>query len=476
MVSVLLDVCKLALCKEADSSACRCKESFGFAHASVGLDVADILCLYKQNLGSLASMSFLSDIRKTVVSAKLYENLPLPNNVLDWPVYNQAGDAITLSNSQGGNLYAASVAVSSAGLTLVVSYRYETEGSLIAVAVYTRENKSASFTLLTTLFPADQVYLNGQSSVAISALGDVIVVGSPSDDEAGAFWVYNYVGGQYVDVTGKMFGPVSEVGHGVAVSADGTVIAIGEPSFSENETNSGAVSVWSFNPSSSTLNFVIYVYTPYEGYSDQGYSVALSADGSVLVAGAPNENSDYGAIYVYTAPTPLAFALTGRYVAPGGLEDDEFGYSVAVSAHGEQIVAGAPENDITGYNDGAVYVFTLQNGGYVAGQKLCGMDRSHAGQQGPQAGHSVAISANGETIAFGGPQDYDDRGAAWVFNRTSVRGWSQNGVKKRGGGQPENENIDDQALHIALSADASTLAVLGTDYDNNAEVMLMLFQ
>lgn len=88
------------------------------------------------------------------------------------------------------------------------------------------------------------------------------------------------------------------------------------------------------------------------------------------------------------------------------------------------------------------------------GPKLVGTGASSYVDQ----GQSVALSADGNTLAVGGTLDNSNTGATWVFTRSGT-GWSQQGPKLVGTGALGSA---DQGTSVALSADGSTLAVGGS--------------
>ena len=73
-------------------------------------------------------------------------------------------------------------------------------------------------------------------------------------------------------------------------------------------------------------------------------------------------------------------------------------------------------------------------------------------------GWSMALSADGNTLAAGGKLDNNHAGATWVFVRSGTS-WGQQGPKLVGTGAVGNAN---QGTSVALSADGSTLAVGGS--------------
>src|SRR5262249_6530341 len=75
-------------------------------------------------------------------------------------------------------------------------------------------------------------------------------------------------------------------------------------------------------------------------------------------------------------------------------------------------------------------------------------------------GASVALSADGNTAIVGGDQDAFGRGAAWVFTRSGVDWTQQAKLVGTGGGGGQGHSV-------ALSADGNT-ATVGGNLDNQA--------
>jgi hypothetical protein len=118
----------------------------------------------------------------------------------------------------------------------------------------------------------------------------------------------------------------------------------------------------------------------------EGTSVAVSANGNVIVSGAPDDSD----VFIYVGPTP--WILTQTII--GG---DRFGFSVAISADGVTIAAGAPDSSGA---VGAVLVYILSGGTYIQqGPILVGSGEVGTSRQGT----SIALSSSGDTLAVGGP-------------------------------------------------------------------------
>ena len=239
-------------------------------------------------------------------------------------------------------------------------------------------------------------------SVAISADGNRIAIGarfkdSNGNDAGGHVRVYTLNGNTWTrtgsDMNGEATGDHS--GTSVAMSADGNRIAIGAPLNDGNGADSGHVRVYTWNGTTWTK-----AGSDIDGEAtndNSGYSVAMSADGNRIAIGAILNNgraNDAGHVRVYTW-NGTTWTKSGSDI-DGEAEFDYLGYSVAMSADGNRIAIGAPLTDDGGDMAGSVRVHTwngtawAQTGATINGKAVM-----------ETAGHSVAMSANGTRIAIG---------------------------------------------------------------------------
>jgi hypothetical protein len=305
--------------------------------------------------------------------------------------------------------------------------------------------------------------VNQGISVALSADGNTLAVGGWFDNnQAGAAWVFTRSGTGWTQQGPKLagtgtVGPVIWQGFSVALSADGNTLAVGGES-----DNFRAGATWVFTRSNAiwTQQGRKLVGTGAVGtQSLQGNAVSLSADGNTLAVGGFRDNYDAGATWVFTRNGTIWSQQGPKLVGTGAVGGQAFqGYVVALSADGTTLaVGGDGDNTYTG----ATWVFTRNGTGWTQqGPKLVGTGA--VGAQ-PYQGQSVALSADGNTLAVGGALDNSRAGATWVFTRSSTV-WSQQGAKLVGTGAVGLGS--QQGQFVALSADGNTLAV-GGDNDNN---------
>jgi uncharacterized protein (TIGR03437 family) len=268
----------------------------------------------------------------------------------------------------------------------------------------------------------------------------------------------------FVQQSGKLVGTSAfpgatvEQGYSVALSADGDTAIVGGPWYA-----SGIGAAWVYTRSVTVWaqqgSTLVGAGTG-GNQSQQGCSVALSSDGNTAIVGGADFNTGSVGAWVYTRSrgvwTQQGSILTGT----AGAGFLQCGASVALSADGNTAIVGAPGDS---RNTGAGWVYTRSGGVWTQqGSKLVGTGAVGATYQ----GFSVALSSDGNTAILGGPNG--DRtgpfgvGAAWVFTR-SGGAWTQQGSKLVGTSAVGNAN---QGISVALSADGNT-AIVGGPFDSS---------
>ena len=308
-------------------------------------------------------------------------------------------------------------------------------------------------------------------SVGMSSDGNTAIVGGPQDGYngvgglgVGAAWVFTRNNGVWTQQGTKLAGNDAAAGFAVqgisvALSADGNTAAVGGP----DDNPHGAVWVYTRSNGVWTQQGPKLVGTDLTPDAAQlGESVALSADGNTLIAGAPVDANAVGSAVVYVRSNGVWTQQGPKLVGTGGAADNEQGWSVALSADGNTAAIGEYiESQSPGI--GGTWVFTRTNGIWTQqGPKLVGTNSS-----GNQQGYSVALSANGNTLAIGGPNDNTQtfEGAVWVFTRNSGA-WTQQAKVV------PTDFIVSAAMgwSVALSADGNTV-LAGGPRDNSASVL-----
>lgn len=287
----------------------------------------------------------------------------------------------------------------------------------------------------------------------------------------------------------------------IALSANGSTLAVGSPSVGSSNGLAGAGAVYIFNRS--LPGGAWSQQTRLEGSSPAakmafGASLALSADGGTLAVGAPEEKSNArgingdasnrdaygaGAAYVFTRSgstwsqqayvkarnTPAKVETCSRLDVMGTFffpcTPQHFGFSLALSADGNLLAVGAPEegadftrgsggtvgsmssgsDTIFGGGLGAIHTFVRNNGAWAEQAHL---PRTSTDRRVARFGAVVALSSDGTLLAANTQRD--------VSVLTQVSGtWSAP--------QPvwtQTTQVLDGEHPFAFSGDGSTLVVL----------------
>ena len=312
----------------------------------------------------------------------------------------------------------------------------------------------------------------------------------------------------------KLAGPTGageQLGHSVAISANGDIALIGDagPDF---EQRKGAA--WIFTRSGSKWTQQSELRGSEDSGSAFGYSVALSADGDTALIGGPTADNGKGAAWVFTRSRS---SWTQRQRLTGA---ESFGFSVAISRDGQTALIGGPggndeernvgpaaertEQEETSPplpNDGrgAVSVFRRTGSSWVrretlttthdeesfgqnialsadgstaliaSGEKSATFVFTHSRSRWteqselPSSGRGVALSADGNTALVGDP-DEGGVGSARIFTRSGST-WSKQGATLVGNGEIAKGYPGQFGESVALSGDGDAALIGGSGDD-----------
>ncbi len=257
---------------------------------------------------------------------------------------------------------------------------------------------------------------------AVALSGPHLLVGAPTDDnagaKAGAFYAFRHDGTNWVQ-SQKIVSP--EGAHstfGGTISIDGNVAAIGI----DNDVvpaakirRAGKVHLYQYES-----DHWIHEQTLGDDGTDKnnrfGSAVAVS-EGHLLIGAKYDDDraNNAGAVYAYCRVdgiwTPTQKLLPRDDYAAAG-----FGWFVAMEK--SWAIVGAPGDDEDGDSAGAVYVFRWSDGKWQAYQKL----RASDGAAGRVFGGSIALDAN--TLVVGAPNRASESGgpgAVYIFDLQNGR-------------------------------------------------------
>jgi len=317
---------------------------------------------------------------------------------------------IMAGDRAAGDNFGFAVALSADGRTALVGLRGR--GSYSGtVSVLTKVNGGWNETNRLTPHIASAGDFFGYS-VALSADGNTAIVGAYSANKrAGAAYIFSQVSGAWLQ-TAALAAPDGKGGDSfgitVALSADGNTAAVGAP----NAADLGAVYV--FGKGESDWGAPSRLTAQDAGARGAfGVSLGISADGGTLVVGATGRNANAGAAYIFRQ-TASGWMQSAQLTAGDGGVNDFFGLSVAINADGSAVVIGAPNSAM--YR-GTVYVFYYTETSWVQSVTLAVAD----GVANDRFGNSVTLSGDGVTMVVGAPNKNGQTGAAYVFGRIGDR-------------------------------------------------------
>jgi len=204
--------------------------------------------------------------------------------------------------------------------------------------------------------PADSTgIING--SVSLSNDGNILAFGSNSDNaNMGAVWIYLYssLTNTWSIQGTKITGP-GEIGAGrfgikVSLSGSGNLLAVGSP----YDDTAGAAYIFNLSSLTSPVFVSRLVGTPLDTGAVFGWDVGFSADGSTLAVGASSDLGNKGSVFIYTKVLNT-WTQQAYLTAPLGFTTQFLGYGVSLSANGNTLCAGSTVNNVIYYRTGTTW-------------------------------------------------------------------------------------------------------------------------
>lgn len=307
-------------------------------------------------------------------------------------------------------------------------------------------------------------------SLDLSDDGNHLVLGTRTHNSngftgAGHVRIFNWDGTSWVqlgeELTGEAFG--DSFGTAVSISADGHRLAVSKiPGTSSVPTSYVYVYEWNGDEWIQLGNTLIG--EPLEGYRHFGYSLSMDASGSRLAIGTrfySNEEMEFniGAAQVFEFDG-IEWTQIGQDLI-GTDDDDQLGFSISISADGQRLAVGAPQNSDVFSQGGHVRVYQWMNDDWLL------MDAPIPSQfYSEYSGWSVSLSGNGDRIAISAPYSaspFYNSGEIRIFEWTGDQ-WSQFGDAITG-----DATNDQLGRAVALSSDGQTVIVGAPFHDSPGE-------
>jgi len=223
-----------------------------------------------------------------------------------------------------------------------------------------------------------------QFGISVDIAGDVAVVGALNGDgtivaDTGAAYVYRFDGLTWIEEAKLLADDQAfndDFGASVAISDDGTVIAVGATRDDDNGTDSGAAYVFRHNGVDAWVFEQKLAPDPDDGFNggaaldNFGASVAVDLD-RIIVGSLRDDDtlSNSGSAYIFTYDAmTLMWSQTAKLHADVAGLNDNFGLSVGID--GDLAVVGSWMDDDVGTDAGAALIFRFDGAVWVPEVKL----------------------------------------------------------------------------------------------------------
>ena len=291
-------------------------------------------------------------------------------------------------------------------------------------------------------------------SVSLSSDGTTVAIGTPYNDgngnNSGHVRVYVWDGGSWNQLGEDIDGEAtnSGSGHGVSLSSDGTVLAIGADGNYGNGSNSGHTRVYVWDGSGwNQLGGDIDVGAE---LGNLGHSVSLSSDGTVVAIGTNGNGGNSGCIDP-SLIDPNAFCPI-IYAPVCGCN---------LLTYHNSCVAQVTDG-VTSWTSGPCL-----NGASIGYTSIYAWDGSNWNQLGEDidventndySGQSVSLSSDGNVVAIAAEYN-DENGGNWGSVRiygwnSATSAWDQQGADIAGEAAGDNSGRS-----VSLSSDGTTVAI-----------------
>jgi len=275
------------------------------------------------------------------------------------------------------------------------------------------------------------------TGVAVSNNGSIIAVGAPGNNENSFVRVFKYVNDDWQQLGADIINEsiLEKAGHGVSLSSDGKILAVGAPE--GEDLDEGHIRIYEYK------NDIWEKKSQIVGDRTQfylGYKVVLSPDAKFLAATAYKTNSSKkGFVNVYEN---ISGTWTKRGTTlEGEFNYDAFGYTLDLSDDGNVVAIG---------NKGRkkVKVFKFDNNDWTQiGDDFTDLSTT------TREFLSVSLSTNGNRVAIGsseGVNIYDNNAGTWQLVGETISFGSSTSLSADGNkiaiGSPYNYTVRNYVL------------------------------
>ncbi len=245
---------------------------------------------------------------------------------------------------------------------------------------------------------------------ALAVEGEWAFIGEPQSRfiQTNSVFVLRHDGASWAPVD-TLTGPQAGSEFGFALAVSGNSLFVGAPA----DSGTGGVHVYTLDGSTWTWSSVL---RPDPAVDGAGFGAALDVDGDLLLAGAPYENGNEGAVHVFTATnggdwtheTRLAGTLSGEAL---------FGFGLTLA--GEGAVVGA---QYSANRAGVAYYFKRDalTGSWTLEQEFTGSGVVGGNRYGR------TVAGGPTTLAIGAPVFEGGRGRVFLYTyKSDISRWAE---------------------------------------------------
>jgi hypothetical protein len=272
--------------------------------------------------------------------------LSLENN--NWTVLGNK-----LEGQQQNAHFGKKVAINNAGDTIASGYFFDIDNQSDLAVIKVFKLMGSEWLQLGSDISGANIGDLTNASISLNEQGYVLAIGQPSDytepEFAGRVRIFQFDAGDWHQLGQDINGDINGDSSGASISLNdaGDLVAIGSPTHSFRGDGFGQVRVFKFTNGSWDL-LGSKINGEYSG-GNLGTAIALSGDGSTLVAGAPfasNSNKNFqGAVKIFEL-IESQWTLSGNFF--GEVAGDNLGASVSISKNGKFVAMAAPKSESVG--------------------------------------------------------------------------------------------------------------------------------
>nr|MBC8240209.1 FG-GAP repeat protein [Alphaproteobacteria bacterium] len=339
--------------------------------------------------------------------------------------------------------------------------------------VYVYVQSGGAWSEQAKLYPDDVAYAGQGFGDSVSLSGNTLVVGAPQDvslgSNAGSAYIFQRSGAEWSQIAKLKAndGAVNDrFGASVAANGAAGAVVVGAPG---DDGDAGAAYV--FNSSGAQLAKL----TASDRASNDLFGTALDYAGSTIAIGAPGDDGGRGSAYIYSGSWG-SWTQTQKLISTSAQAGEQFGTAVAMDTF---IVIGAPGYDGKNPNQGAAFVYHW-TGSWTLSARLTadgGLPEALAQNEGRPNDHfGASVTTSGEYVVVGAP-DYDDvslnQGAIYFFRYLPDQGsgagysWIRSQNKMVSSTPTENDYFGQELALYGLQLAVGIPGFNETDANNN---------